>query len=145
VDNSGEFLVSVKLFIFTVVGALSALLVYLGLDREVFAIFSALLVTDYILGIGKAISLKESVTSNKAKYGILSKMSLLVIPIVLAASAKAVGQDASNFFFWGMNLLIFSEAYSIIGNIYAIRTKKELPEWDVIALMGKKIRERFGG
>jgi hypothetical protein len=42
-----------------------------------------------------------------------------------------------------INLLIVSEVYSILGNIYAVRTRNELPEWDVISIMGKRIRDFF--
>jgi toxin secretion/phage lysis holin len=103
-----------------------------------------LVLIDYVTGILKARSLKQSITSHKMKYGILSKMSLIVLPIALALAAKISDENTTVFFNWMINLLVVSEAYSIVGNVYAIRTAKELPEWDVIALLGRKIRERFG-
>ena len=121
----------------------SALLLYLNISEEMFGIFTCLIVVDFVTGIWAAKAIHESITSNKAKYGLISKFSLLLIPIVLAAAAKAVGQDASNFFNWGVGLLVFSEAYSVISNIVVIRTGKALPEWDAIALLAKAIRERF--
>ena len=129
----------------SVLGAISWVLTYAGINKEVFAIFAVLVVIDFITGIGKAYILKQSITSNKAKYGVLSKFSLIFLPVVMALAAKGVGANATTFFTWGMNLLIMSELYSIIGNIYSIRNGKELPEWDVVALLGRKIREKFEG
>ena len=144
-NHTVETAITAKVIFATLMSTLSALLTYTGIDTEVFGIFSAMIVVDFVTGIGKARQLGQSITSNKAKYGVLSKFSLVLLPIVMAAGAKAIGQDAGTLFVWGMNLLIVSEVYSVIGNIYALRTGIELPEWDVISLLGKRIRERFEG
>jgi len=133
-----------KFIFFVLAGYLSWFFSYLNISVEVFSIFSFLLVIDFITGVVKASTLGHRITSNKAKYGVLSKFSLILIPIVVALGAKGVGKDAGDLFVWGMNLLILSEVYSIIGNVYAIRTKKELPEWDVISILGKRIRDTLG-
>lgn len=119
---------------------LSSLMLYLGIDGEAFVLFSILLFIDYVSGIWKAKSLKHSITSNKMKYGIISKLSLIMVPVTLAIGAKAVGADFSSVLIVGMNILVLSEVYSIIGNVYSIRTKQELPEYDAVALIGKKLR-----
>lgn len=116
------------------------MLTYLGLNGESFFLFSVLLVIDYMTGVAKAYRLGHCITSNKMKYGVLSKLSLLLIPIVLAIGAKAVGADFKTVLMVGINILVLSEIYSIIGNIYSIRTKDELPEYDVVAMLGKRIR-----
>lgn len=113
---------------------------YLGMDSEIFFLFAMLLTIDYITGIAKAKTLQHSIASDKMKYGIISKLLLLLIPLVLAISAKAVGADFKSILQVGMNILILSELYSIIGNIYAVRTKDELPEYDAVASIGKKIK-----
>lgn len=40
---------------------------------------------------------------------------------------------------WGLSILIMAEGYSIIQNIYAFRTGKILPEYDVISTLLKKL------
>lgn len=115
-------------------------LTYLGLNAESFFLFSMLLLIDYITGVAKASRLNQRITSNRMKYGILSKLSLILIPLVLAIGAKAVGADFKTVLLVGVNILVISEVYSIIGNIYSIRTKEELPEYDVVAMIGKRIR-----
>lgn len=118
----------------------SGILAYLEISEEPFTLFAILLIIDYLTGLTKAKTLNISITSNKMKYGILSKLSLLLIPIVIAIGAKAVGADSHYILLSGMYILIMSEVYSIIGNIYSTRTKEELPEYDAVAMIGKKIR-----
>lgn len=118
----------------------SGVLSYLEISQEPFTLFAILLIIDYLTGVMKAKVLGISITSNKMKYGVISKLSLLLIPITIAIGAKAVGADSHHILLAGMYILIFSEVYSIIGNIYSIRTKEELPEYDAVSVIGKKIR-----
>lgn len=115
-------------------------LAFIGLNAETFFLFSLLLIIDYVTGVLKARALGHSITSNKMKYGIVSKMSLLLIPITLAISAKALGADFKYILYAGMNVLILSEVYSIIGNYYAMKHKEELPEYDAVSILGRKIK-----
>lgn len=119
---------------------LSGVLAYLEISQEPFTIFAILLVIDYITGVWKAKTLGISITSNKMKYGLISKLSLLIIPIVLAMGAKATGADYHYILLSGMYIFILSEIYSIIGNIYCMNTGEELPEYDAVAMLGKQIR-----
>lgn len=130
----------IKLILNAATIGLATVLSYLGLDQEVFTIFGYLLLIDYVSGMMKAKAIGQDITSSRMKYGIASKMSLMLIPLVLALTAKAVHGDADNVLYVGMNILVLSEAYSIIGNIYTIRTKETLPEWDAVAALGHKIR-----
>lgn len=115
-------------------------LAFVGLKGETFFLFSLLLMIDYITGVLKARALGHSITSNKMKYGIVSKMSLLFIPVALAIGAKIIGADFSMILFSGMNILVLSEIYSIFGNYYGIRYHEELPEYDAVSMLGRKIK-----
>lgn len=130
----------IKVFYNFIVILISSMLAYLELDKEPMFFFAVLLVVDYITGLYKARILGHSITSNKMKYGCISKLLLLLIPIVLAIGAKSVGADMDKALTVGINILIISEIYSIIGNIYSARTKEEFPEWDAVAMIGKMIR-----
>lgn len=140
IAESSSAAVSAKVFFNIFTFCCGSALTYLGLDGEAFFLFSVLLIIDYMTGVAKAYRLNQHITSNRMKYGILSKLSLLLIPIVLAIGAKAVGADFKTVLLVGINILVISEVYSIIGNIYSIRTKDELPEYDVVAMIGKQIR-----
>lgn len=120
---------------------LSSVFTYLDLNGETMGLYILLQVIDYITGIYKANALNESITSNKMKYGAASKLLLLLIPFSLAIAAKAIEMDVSIVLSWSITILILSEVYSIIGNIYAARTKQELPEYDAVAMIGKKVRD----
>jgi len=144
--NSGfvpESIVMGKLIYNFCVVCLAGWLTWAGLDVEVFSVFAVLLIFDYVTGVGKAKRLGHAITSNKMKYGVVSKLSLLIIPLTLGLAAKGMKMEAENVLYVGMNILILSEVYSIIGNTYSIRTKEELPEYDVLASFGKKIRNRL--
>ena len=130
-----------KVMFMSIISAVAWILTYANINKEVFSIFITLTVIDSLTGALKAWVLADPVTSVKLRYGVASKFSLVLLPIVIGLGARALGHDADALFTWGMNLLILSEVYSIVGNTYTIRTKKYLPEWDVIALFGTKIRE----
>ena len=130
----------IKILYNSIVILISSILAYLNIEKEPMMLLSILLVIDYFTGLHKAKTLGYSITSNKMKYGCISKMLLLLIPIVIAIGAKSVGTGFEYALLVGINILIISEIYSIIGNIYSSRTKEELPEWDAVAIIGKKIR-----
>lgn len=130
----------IKIFWNTFVVLFSGILAYLQISQEPFTLFAILLVIDYLTGLAKARTLGHSITSNKMKYGLISKFSLIVVPLVVAMGAKALGADSHYVLTSGMYILILSEVYSIIGNIYSTRTKEEFPEYDALAMIGKQIR-----
>lgn len=132
--------ISVKVYFNMAMMSFAIFLSYFNIEAEVFCTFAILLGIDYITGVWKAKALGHSITSNKMKYGLISKFSLILIPLVLALAAKGLQMEAHDILLVGMNILILSETYSIIGNIYSIRTKQELPEYDAVAMIGKKIR-----
>ena len=135
-----ELTTAIKIVWNTLVVILSSILAYLEIAQEPFFLYALLLLIDYATGLLKAKTLNISITSNKMKYGILSKLSLLIIPIVIAIGTKALGADGHYALMSGMYILVLSEVYSIIGNIYSTRTKEELPEYDAVAMVGKRIR-----
>lgn len=116
------------------------ILAYLEISEEPFTLFAILLIMDYITGIAKAKALGQSITSNKMKYGLISKLSLIIVPLAIAIGAKALGEDSHYILVAGMNILILSEVYSIIGNAYSLKTGEEFPEYDALAAIGKQIR-----
>lgn len=113
---------------------------WLDIDFNMLSAFGFLLVVDYLTGIGKAYKLGHSITSNKMKYGIISKLSLVLIPLALAAAAKGLGTNSMVIVETSMTILIVSELYSIIGNYYSMKTGLEMPEYDAITILGKRLR-----
>jgi phage-related holin len=122
------------------IASLGILLTYLGLDAEAIAVLTVLLVVDYATGLAKAKRIHEAITSNKMKYGIASKLMLLVIPLSIALGAKGVDVEMSMLVIVCVNILIFSEMYSIVGNVACITSGKNLPEIDAASMIAKQIR-----
>lgn len=115
-------------------------LMYTGLPAEPAAILAVLMCIDFVAGVSRARTLGEAVTSHRIKVGTISKCGVMTVPLVLALAAKGLGVDFNWIVGWSVSLLILSESYSIIANVYAIRTGKIAPEWDAISLILSKIR-----
>lgn len=119
---------------------MATFLAYLGIGAEAYAIYAVLLVIDLLTGWIKAGRMGRARTSVRMKYGILTKMMLLMMPIVLALGAKAVGVEFGDVLTVCISILVLSETYSIVSNIYTIKIGEELPEYDAVAIVGKKLR-----
>lgn len=143
--NPVEISIYIKAIVLLVQSVAGFGLVYAGIDREIFSILAALLLIDFVTGTWKAHTLGRRVRSNRMKYGVISKLSLLIIPIAIGLGVRAIGQDAEMMILVAMNILILSEVYSIIGNIYVVRTGIELPEYDALTAIAKSIRRRLEG
>jgi hypothetical protein len=116
---------------------------YVGLTPESVLILTGFIILDIITGILKSLALYggQSVRSIKVTSGLLAKLLLLFIPFVIALSGKAIGVDISMLAVSAINILILSQAYSIIGNIYSIQTGKETTEFDAVSFILKQVRE----
>lgn len=112
-----------------------------GINPDAFFVLSVLVVFDYITGIGKAKKLKIPITSKTSTYGILAKLSILIMPLILGLTAKGLDVDASTFVNVAMDLIILSELYSIIGNVYTIRSGEKIAEYDALSLLANKIKQ----
>lgn len=130
-----------KLIFNSLVGLMAWIFAYTGVNAETMFILAVLLAIDWFVGISKAYVVKEQVTSKRSINGILSKASLLIIPIAVGLGAKAIHMDAEILLNTCINLLILSEVYSIIGNVYAMKTGENLPEMDAVSMIGERIRK----
>lgn len=127
--------------VFTTISIIiSTVLTYLGLSNEVMTLYACLLFIDFLTGIGKSLVMQVEITVKRMKVGVITKMSMLFLPITLAITAKIGGVEAQKVFEWGLILLAVSEAYGVFSNVYTMKTGKYLPKADAIALIGEKLR-----
>lgn len=131
----------IKIVLNIIAVSVSYVFAYAGLSSEQMVAFTVLIAIDYITGVVKAYHIGESITSNRMKYGAISKLSLLVVPIVLGIGSKATGIDFGMAIGMFVNILIISEMYSSISNVYAITKGKELPEYDALAIVARNVRD----
>jgi phage-related holin len=108
---------------------------YLNLSPESAAVLGILITTDVVTGVLKSGTVNgwKSIRSSIMERGLVAKCLLIVAPITLAVAGKGIGVDLSTLAQTVVSLLILSEAYSIIGNIYAVRTGKITNEFDAVA------------
>lgn len=115
---------------------------YLSIPQEQLSILAGLMVLDTITGIAKVYKTDpRSITSHALGAGVLKKFVTVIIVYVLAMIGKGIGIPPEHFVEWGLSILIMSEGYSTLQNIYAVRTGKILPEYDVISIILKKLGE----
>lgn len=83
---------------------------------------------------------KKGLSSQRALRGILTKGSILALVFALALMAKGLKLDSDLYLSLFTSILILSETYSIFGNVYSIKTKKEVEEFDAVAMAIKSAR-----
>ena len=119
----------------------ASLLQFLDIDAKKLSILVMLMCIDMLTGTLKAYRIRENITSRRWIAGFLSKLLVLLVPFTIALMAKGVEFDIKWFIEFSISLMIVSEAYSILGNIYTFRTGAEVAEIDALSYLIKKIRE----
>lgn len=123
--------------------AVYAVFVYLEIDMNVTGILFALMMLDTLLGVIKVFTLGQKFTFKKLMWGIVTKISVLSIPLTVALMAKGVDLDLRQFVLVVMDVLIVSEGFSAITNMLSIKTKKDIQNADYITVLLSKIRDLF--
>lgn len=124
-----------------VIGFLAWVMLVTGLPVAPGVILAFIMFLDFISALAKCYALERPITSRRLKRGILSKMLMLLVPLVMALTASAIGMDLVWFVTWVLNLMILGEAYSFISNVHAVKDKRELPEWKVLSIIARKLRD----
>lgn len=122
--------------------ALYLFFMFLNLDMDIVKILSILMITDTVLGALKSMFLKDlKFTFRKLLWGIISKATILTIPMVLALVALGLGFDFKWLVSLVLKILVISEAISSITNILSIRKKQNIENTDYISSMLRGLRE----
>ena len=114
-----------------------------GLPMESFTIFAGLIFLDSFTGVLRAGMLHgwRSVTSAKFTSGLITKMLVIIVPLVVAWAGKGAEIDLLPLAKGTLTAFILAEAYSVLGNIHAIRTGEDKKEWDAIAWILCNVRK----
>jgi hypothetical protein len=129
-----QFVSAIKIIIYSV-------FVYLGIDGDVVEVLFVLMCVDTVLGATKAVVLGKLFTFKKLLWGFVTKLSVLIIPMVMALVAKGLSFDFKWFVLAILNVLIVAEAFSSMTNILSIKSKKNVENVDFISLLLKAIRQ----
>ena len=106
--------------------------IYLEMEVEIVKILFFLMVIDTVLGVIKTIVLNKTFSFKTLALGFVSKLAVLLIPMALALMSKGLNYDFKWFVTLVMDLLIVSDGISIFSNAIAIKSKKEVENFDAI-------------
>ena len=109
-----------------------------------FLTLTILMFIDVVVGIGRSYRLQIPITSYRIKLGVISKLGVLLIVLSFGLAFTHSGlviDDLKEYIQLILWLFILSELYSIVSNVYAIKTGDNLPEVEVLSLIGAKIKK----
>lgn len=121
----------------TYVAAFFMSLQYLGFHPESLAIFTVLMMVDFVTGVARSSKVDggQSVTSEGWRVGIVKKVLTMTALFTLGLTGKGVGFDIATVVQGSVTVLILAEAYSILGNIHSYMTGKPKDEFDAISVI----------
>lgn len=122
--------------------ALIVSMTFLGVSYGVILLLWFFIVFDTILGVAKAVVLDgwDQVTGRRFWAGVLTKLSILFIPLSLALSGALLGYNLNIFVMTSMYALIANDAISCYTNILSIKKKKNYVNKDLIELLINSLR-----
>lgn len=108
---------------------------WLGFEPESITIFMILMTLDIVFGTIRAgvVDGWRSVRSALLSRGVVAKLLLLGVPVTCALAIKGVGYPPEILAQGVVNVLILSEAYSVLGNIHSALSRAPKNEFDAVA------------
>ena len=120
--------------------AVTSVLVYFNIPQEAFYILASLMFIDTITGIAKQYRVESIwLTSKRMSIGIMAKFVTLMFLFSGWLVINFFKIDPEYYIQTVMSILIMAEFYSIIQNVYAVRTGVILPEYDAISIALKRL------
>lgn len=117
--------------------------IFLNIDTDIVKILTWLMLIDSLSGIVKALIISKSFDFKLLFFGLCSKILVLLIPMTLALVAKGISKtyDFTPVLDAVLRVLVVSEGLSIITNLYVIKTKKEVKNFDIISMLLSALRK----
>lgn len=113
---------------------------YLNLPQEQVTILAMLMLIDFITWVGKQFRIDPvRIRSHTAWIWVMKKTATFIALWTIALVFIGLGLNGKVYMDSILAILIMAEGYSIIQNVYAIRTGVLLPEFDVISILLKSI------
>ena len=114
-----------------------------GVSTDSYAILAFFILLDTLTGVLRAGILHgwREVTSFKFTTGLISKLLVIFIPLMIALAGKGVGLNLTILAQSAIGMLILAQFYSILGNIHAIKIRKDVKEFDAVSWVITHIQE----
>jgi len=107
---------------------------FLHITDVQFYILWTLMIVDFILWIWKQYVInKKEITSHRAWLWVIKKVSTLIVFLSIALMFRWIWIDWDFYLNAIVSIFIMSETYSVIQNVYTIRTWKIVTEYDAIS------------
>ena len=135
--KTAEVMAYVKTFLY-------GIFLFLDMDIDIVKILGILMAVDTALGVIKALRLRQKVSFKRLIWGMITKISVLIVPMVLALVAKALSFDFTWFVSAVLNILVLAEGFSAISNIISIKEGKQIENQDFITKLLHGIRAGLG-
>lgn len=117
---------------------------YLHIDVEAISILATLMCIDTFCGSIKVFRIDYTgFKFKKLLLGFVSKVAFILIPLVVALAGKGLGYQLKMIVEISIKILVCSETISIISNLIAIKTKKDVQDYDIITALLKYLRNAF--
>ena len=117
-----------------------AIFEYLNIPQEQLTILAILMAIDFATWIGKQGRIDPAkITSYEMGIWFLKKIATLIAVLSIAFVFKGLWLEWGIYIKMILGVFIMAEWYSIIQNVYAIRTGKILPEYDVVSILLKSL------
>lgn len=115
---------------------------YLDINVDFILALIVLMLVDTVVGIAKGFSFSKKITFRRLFSGLMTKVSILLLPFLLALVAKnlAPRYDFTPLVDIMLDIMLVSEFISILTNIISIKTKKEIKNFDIITRLLKAFR-----
>ena len=131
------------LIVNTITVIIATILTAINIPVTSFYTLTLLMMFDFILGIGKSYKMCIPITSYRMKLGVISKLGMLIVVIsfgIVATHSGIVIENMQTYLQWVLALFMLSELYSIVSNVYAMKKGEELPEFEVLSLLGGRLK-----
>ena len=120
--------------------AVTSVLVYLNIPQETLWILGSLMIIDTLTGVAKQYKVESiGITSKRMTTGIVTKFVTFLCLLSGWLVINHFDLDPKYYIQTVMSILIMAEFYSIIQNVYAVRTGIILPEYDAISIALKRL------
>lgn len=140
-----------KTVVYLLSGVIAFVLHELNLDGKLLLYYVIAITLDFILGVtavnvlyAEDPTLYPSPTSKKARYGLITKGVMFLIPILVGITCNIINLGQEVAVLASSTILIplaLAEVYSIWGHIITILTKKPIEETDAVTLVITKFRK----
>ena len=120
--------------------AFTSFILYFNIPQEALWVLGTLMIIDTITGVAKQYKVESiGITSKRMTTWVVTKFVTLMFLFSGWLVINFLKIDPEYYVQTVLSVLIMAEFYSIIQNVYAVRTGVILPEYDVISIALKRL------